>query len=46
MARAMTYEQLKEALKDFAISEVIEIWHEAKTGHYLDINSILTELEP
>lgn len=45
MARAMTYDQLKEVLKDFAIIEVIEIWHEAKTGHFSDINTILADLE-
>ena len=44
MARAMTFEQLKETLKEFTISEVIEIWHEAKTGNYSDINTILEEL--
>ncbi len=39
--RRFDFEHLKESIRDFTLLETIEIWHEAQTGTFADIDEMI-----
>lgn len=43
MAQRINFEDLKDIVQSYTLSEIIEIWYEAKTGTFTSIDNILDE---
>jgi len=40
----INFEDFKDLVQGYTLTEIIEIWHEGKTGSFKDIDNILTEI--